>query len=50
MATKNPAKFVGRSAELNPGERADFILFDLDPISGIATARDIIFGGESVML
>lgn len=48
MATVNPARFLNRSVDLTPGERADFILFDLDRDTGTAKARDIVFGGESV--
>lgn len=50
MATRNPAKFLNRSVDLEPGKRADFILFDLDTTTGSAKPRDIVFGGESVML
>ncbi len=49
MATRNPAKLLNRSSELMPGDRADFILFDLDTETGRACASDIVFGGESVM-
>jgi N-acetylglucosamine-6-phosphate deacetylase len=49
MATTNPAKFLNRSVGLEPGKRADFILFDLDITTGNAQPRDIVFGGESVM-
>ena len=48
MATHNPARLLGRSSDLNPGDRADFILFDLDAETGRARAKDIVFGGESV--
>jgi cytosine/adenosine deaminase-related metal-dependent hydrolase len=49
MATQNPARFLNRSFDLKPGNRADFILFDLDYDTGTAQPRDIIFGGESVI-
>ena len=49
MATQNPARFLKRSFDLKPGNRADFILFDLDYDTGTAQPRDIIFGGESVI-
>ncbi len=49
MATHNPAKLLNRSSNLMPGDRADFILFDLDAETGQACASDIVFGGESVM-
>ena len=49
MATRNPARFLNRSFDLKPGNRADFILFDLDYDTGTAQPRDIIFGGESVI-
>ena len=49
MATANPARVLNRSVDLNPGDRADFILFDLDQNTGNAMAREIIFGGERVM-
>jgi cytosine/adenosine deaminase-related metal-dependent hydrolase len=49
MATTNPAKFLNRSVGLEPGKRADFILFDLDTTTGSAQPRDIVFGGESVI-
>jgi N-acetylglucosamine-6-phosphate deacetylase len=49
MATRNPAAVLGRSAALCVGERADFILFDLNDDVGIASVRDIIFDGASVL-
>ena len=49
MATANPARMLNRSVGLNPGDRADFILFDLDQETGTAKAREIVFGGESVL-
>lgn len=49
MATHNPAKLLGRSAQLTPGNRADFIVFDVHEHSGITSARDIIFNGTSVL-
>ena len=49
MATINPAKFLNRSVDLKPGNRADFILFNLDSDTGTVKPQDIIFGGESVM-
>ena len=48
MATHNPARLLNRPNGLNPGDRADFILFDLDAETGRAKARDIVFGGKSV--
>lgn len=49
MATRNPARLLNRPSDLNPGDRADFILFDLDAETGRARARDIVFGGKSVL-
>jgi N-acetylglucosamine-6-phosphate deacetylase len=49
MATRNPAAVLGRSSALCVGERADFILFDLDGDVGTAIVRDIIFDGISVL-
>lgn len=49
MATRNPAKLLNRSGDLKPGDRADFILFDLDAETGQARAHEIIIGGESVL-
>lgn len=49
MATCNPAAVLGRSATLRVGERADFILFDLNDRIGTASVRDIIFNGVSVL-
>lgn len=49
MATQNPAAILGRSVNLQPGERADFILFNLDNNTGAVSVRDIVFGGVSVM-
>lgn len=49
MATRNPAKLLNRSTDLLPGERADFILFDFDADTGMASVRDIIFNGGSVL-
>lgn len=48
MATLNPARLLGRSASLLPGDRADFILFDSDDNSGMASVRDIVFDGIRV--
>jgi N-acetylglucosamine-6-phosphate deacetylase len=49
MATHNPAAMLGRCATLCVGERADFILFDLNDNVGTARVRDIIFDGISVL-
>lgn len=49
MATRNPAALLGRCASLGVGERADFILFDLNHEVGTAKVRDIIFDGISVL-
>lgn len=48
MATQNPAKILGRSTSLLPGERADLILFDVNESSGLASVRDIVFNGVRV--
>lgn len=48
MATHNPAKLLGRSVSLLPGERADFILFDVDNNTGLASVRDMVFNGVRV--
>lgn len=49
MATHNPAKLLNRSGDLKPGNRADFILFDLNAQTGQARARQIVIGGERVL-
>ena len=49
MATRNPARLLGLSITLAPGEPADFILFDSDNQTGKAKVRDIIFDGVSVL-
>ena len=49
MATRNPAAVLGRSAALRVGERADFILFDLNDKVDTVSVRDIIFDGISVL-
>jgi len=47
MACHNPARILGRSADLSPGAAADFILFDRGPDGEAARVRDIVFGGRS---
>lgn len=49
MATRNPGRVAGLTVDLSPGERANIIVFDVDPASGCASVQDIIFNGMSVL-
>lgn len=51
MATVNPARagrISGRQRGLNPGERADLVLFDYDKATGAISVRETWVGGRQV--
>ncbi len=51
MATRNPARVCrvrARQRGLAPGERADLVLFDLDPATKALTINEVFLDGERV--
>lgn len=51
MATRNPARVCrvrARQRGLTPGERADLVLFELDPVTKALTVNEVYVDGERV--
>jgi N-acetylglucosamine-6-phosphate deacetylase len=49
LATRNPARFAGGGGVLEPGARADLILFDHAPGDARLTLRGVWLAGERVV-